>query len=74
MPLRPDWSGHLPEDLVSLPPSIHALPTDRIRISSWSDPLLDQHGHDARSAYVEQFWLPILGPTSSTNTPTPAYH
>ena len=50
---------------MSLPPSIHALPTDRIRISSWSDPLLDQHGHDARSAYVEQFWLPILGPTTT---------
>ena len=50
---------------MSLPPAICALPTDHIRITSWDDPLLDQHGHDARSTYVEQFWLPILGPTTT---------
>ncbi|MBK6857206.1 MAG: hypothetical protein IPG97_11835 [Microthrixaceae bacterium] len=50
---------------MSLPPAIHSLPTDAIQISTWLDPLLDQHGHDARSTYVEQFWLPILGPTTT---------
>ena len=27
-------------------------------------PLLDTLGHDPRSRYVEQFWLPTLGPTA----------
>lgn len=33
-------------------------------VESWSDPVIDQLGHDPRSAYVEKFWLPILGPSS----------
>lgn len=30
----------------------------------WNDPVCDQLGMDPRSAYVERFWLPLLGPTS----------
>jgi hypothetical protein len=30
----------------------------------WPDPLLDRVGHDPRADYVEQFWLPILGPSA----------
>ncbi|MCC5953281.1 MAG: hypothetical protein JJU45_14400 [Acidimicrobiia bacterium] len=29
------------------------------------DPAIDQVGHDPRSSYVELFWLPVLGPTST---------
>ena len=35
-----------------------------IRITPWIDPVVDQHGHDPRSSYVERFWLGTLGPTS----------
>jgi hypothetical protein len=33
-------------------------------IQPWPDPLLDTVGHDPRSGYAEQFWLPTLGPTA----------
>jgi len=42
-------------------PAIHAT---RFSVEAWSDPVIDQLGHDPRSAYVEKFWLPILGPSS----------
>jgi hypothetical protein len=38
---------------------------DKVRIEVWSEPAIDKVGHDARSAYVEQFWLPILGPSTT---------
>ncbi len=41
------------------------LPTDRLHITPWNDPILDRIGHDPRSGYVERFWLPILGPTTT---------
>jgi hypothetical protein len=31
----------------------------------WADPLIDTLGFDPRSAYVEQFWLSILGPSTT---------
>jgi hypothetical protein len=31
----------------------------------WHDPVCDELGMDPRSAYVEGFWLPLLGPTST---------
>ncbi len=37
---------------------------DAITIRPWPDPVIDTIGHDARSSYVERFWLPTLGPTS----------
>ncbi len=39
-------------------------PAPTIAVEAWSDPVIDQLGHDPRSAYVEKFWLPILGPSS----------
>ena len=39
-------------------------PTTTYAVEPWSDPVIDQLGHDPRSAYVETFWLPILGPSS----------
>src|SRR3954462_9370421 len=38
--------------------------TGAIRVMPWPDPVLDAIGHDPRSRYVEQFWLPTLGPTA----------
>lgn len=43
---------------------IHELPTPTVEISVWTDPVVDRLGHDPRSAYVERFWLPIMGPST----------
>ncbi len=50
---------------MSLPPLDQTLPTDSLRITSLDDPVIDLLGHDLRSTYVERFWLPILGPTTT---------
>lgn len=39
-----------------VPPSFHLEP--------WPDPVIDAIGYDARSSYVETFWLPVLGPST----------
>lgn len=41
------------------------LPVDHLRITRWDDPVLDAVGHDPRSAYVERFWLALLGPSTT---------
>lgn len=41
------------------------LPVDHLRISPWHDPVVDALGHDPRSAYVERFWLALLGPSTT---------
>ncbi len=46
-----------PDAPVPLPSTVHVLP--------WLDPVVERHGHDPRSAYVEQFWLSVLGPTAT---------
>jgi hypothetical protein len=47
-------------------PTALALPTtDSLHIKPWPDPVIDRVGHDPRSAYVEQFWLGILGPSTT---------
>ncbi|HLM63932.1 MAG TPA: hypothetical protein VK306_06510 [Acidimicrobiales bacterium] len=38
---------------------------DHLLIRPWIDPVVDQIGHDPRSAYVERFWLGILGPSTT---------
>lgn len=37
----------------------------RLRVVPWHDPVVDEIGHDPRSAYVETFWLPVLGPSTT---------
>jgi hypothetical protein len=37
----------------------------RATIRPWLDPVVDEHGHDPRSAYVERFWLGVIGPTAT---------
>ncbi|HEY4332632.1 MAG TPA: hypothetical protein VGM78_08685 [Ilumatobacteraceae bacterium] len=34
-------------------------------VTPWNDPVVEAVGFDARSAYVELFWLGILGPTAT---------
>ncbi len=34
-------------------------------IEPWLDPVVDEVGHDPRSAYVETYWLPVLGPSTT---------
>ena len=36
-----------------------------INVRQWIDPLVDDHGHDPRSGYVETIWLGVLGPTAT---------
>jgi hypothetical protein len=41
------------------------LPIDSLRITRWDDPVVDAVGHDARSTYVERYWLALLGPSTT---------
>ena len=41
-------------------PSLAILP-----VRPWPDGVIDALGHDPRSAYVERFWLGILGPSTT---------
>jgi hypothetical protein len=38
---------------------------DTLHVVAWTDPVIDTLGYDPRSWYVEQFWLPIIGPTAA---------
>jgi hypothetical protein len=42
--------------------SLHTLRS--ISVEPWTDPVVDELGHDPRSPYVERFWLSILGPST----------
>jgi hypothetical protein len=35
-----------------------------LRVVRWTGSSVGADGHDARARYVEQFWLPVLGPTA----------
>jgi hypothetical protein len=41
-----------------------SFPHDTLSIEPWPDPVIDELGHDPRSAYVERFWLAVLGPST----------
>lgn len=38
---------------------------EELHLVTWVDPLVDRFGHDARSPYVETFWLGVLGPSAT---------
>jgi len=44
--------------------AVHDLP-QRFGVLAWLDPERDEQGHDPRSAYVETFWLPVVGPSTT---------
>jgi hypothetical protein len=43
---------------------VQLIPT-RATFRPWLDPIVDERGHDPRSAYVERFWLSVIGPTAT---------
>ena len=58
---RVDASTPAPADVAPVP---EALAAPQLAIEPWPDPVIDRLGHDPRSAYVERFWLSILGPST----------
>jgi len=40
-------------------------PISTLAVRPWEDRVIDELGHDPRSAYVERFWLGILGPSAT---------
>src|SRR5438270_1857139 len=38
---------------------------DTLTVRPWADDVIDSLGFDPRSAYVERFWLGILGPSTT---------
>jgi hypothetical protein len=49
----------------SIPPSRTDAPISTLHVTPWRDDLVERLGHDPRSRYVEQFWLGILGPSTT---------
>ena len=48
-------------------PHAHAAADEPLRVllvRPWDDAQLRRRGHDPRSAYVERFWIPVLGPSA----------
>lgn len=53
-------------DTTYVPPSDIAEPRPTsIAVRPWVDPVVDDDGFDARSRYVEMYWLSVLGPTAT---------
>ena len=48
-----------------MPDAITLSQTSTMSIRPWIDPVVDEHGYDPRSRYVETFWLGVLGPTAT---------
>lgn len=36
-----------------------------LRVEPWVDPVVDIVGYDPRTSYVEMYWLPVLGPSTT---------
>jgi hypothetical protein len=49
---------------VSVVPITSRVVIESIAVRPWPDQVIDVLGHDPRSAYVERFWLPVLGPSA----------
>lgn len=47
------------------PPTPPTFPIATLLVQAWPDPVIDEVGHDVRSAYVERFWLGLLGPSAT---------
>jgi hypothetical protein len=41
------------------------LDVETLTVEAWRDPVVEALGHDPRSLYVELFWLPVLGPSTT---------
>jgi hypothetical protein len=40
-------------------------PVETLTVVPWPDPVIDAVGHHPCSPYVENFWLPVLGPSTT---------
>ncbi len=54
-----------PVVLPGSPPREAPATPEILRVVPWEDPLVDATGVDVQSAYVEIFWLPMLGPSAT---------
>ncbi|MGY6499708.1 MAG: hypothetical protein ACXIVQ_02250 [Acidimicrobiales bacterium] len=50
---------------MSAPTTAQPFAVPRLSVRPWADPVIDDLGYDLRSAYVETFWLGILGPSTT---------
>ena len=46
-------------------PSLNLGGGERLRIVPWLDPVADPHGVHPCSRYVELYWLPVIGPSTT---------
>ena len=46
-------------------PDLPEFPVATMSVAPWPDLVIDEIGHDPRSAYVERFWLGVLGPSAT---------
>ena len=53
----------MPVPVPAAPVLVEDLPP--LLVVPWEDPVVDRLGIDPRAEYVEQFWLPLLGPTAT---------
>jgi hypothetical protein len=53
------------ETTTTSPPAATVAGSHTITVRPWVDPVVDGDGFDARSRYVEVFWLGVLGPTAT---------
>lgn len=62
-------SDHPTAATTPVPPRTPARPATlgdaTLEIRPWTDPVVDELGHDPRSHYVEHYWLGILGPSTT---------
>lgn len=49
----------------TVPPAPSVPPPEHLDVRPWADPVVEALGHDPRSAYVETYWLGILGPSTT---------
>ncbi len=54
-----------PEGPVRRRPLVPADRSNQLRIVAWHDPVADPHGVHPCSRYIELFWLPVVGPSTS---------
>lgn len=57
-----------PPTVIHSSPAVEVIPdgaVTHLTVVPWYDPFLAQRGYDPRSAYVERFWLGILGPSAT---------
>src|SRR5438445_13778465 len=54
-----------PERTPAMSITVPEAATATLTVRPWPDPVIDAVGHDPRSRYVEQFWLGVLGPSTT---------